>query len=119
MVTTTEQKRTPRFQRVSTINFRLQNRDIEIIKQIYKHRFLTSDHLKALAPKAVGKMFVIGELILTPEGPEFCCNCVCFQEGDWVDHSHCVDPIFYNPRDVLPRDGKVKGCRNWRKTLKP
>ncbi|MEE9165520.1 MAG: replication-relaxation family protein [Nitrospinota bacterium] len=47
-MTSTPQKRKPRFQRVNTINFRLQERDIEIVRQVYKHRFLNSEHIKAL-----------------------------------------------------------------------
>ena len=43
-----KQKRSPRFRRVNTISFRLQERDIEIIKQVYKHRFLNSEHIKTL-----------------------------------------------------------------------
>ena len=42
------QKRNPRFRRVSTLSFRLQARDKEIIYQVYKHRFLTSRHIQAL-----------------------------------------------------------------------
>lgn len=49
-MTITKQQRNPRFSRVSTINFRLQERDIEIIKHVYKHRFLNSGHVMALLP---------------------------------------------------------------------
>lgn len=42
------QQRKPRFRRVGNLNFRLQDRDIEIIRQVYKHRFLTSEQIKAL-----------------------------------------------------------------------
>lgn len=41
-------QRKPRFRRVSTIKFRLQDRDIEIIRQVHTYRFLTSSHIKAL-----------------------------------------------------------------------
>ena len=44
------QKRTPRFTRVSRGQVRLQSRDIEIIKYVHKHRFLTSRHILALIP---------------------------------------------------------------------
>lgn len=44
------QQRKPRFRRVANLNFRLQARDIEIIRQVYKHRFLTSEQIKALTP---------------------------------------------------------------------
>lgn len=45
---------------------------------------------------------------------KLCKDCECFRKGPWVDHSHCVDKIYYSPRDVLPKDGNIKGCRNWR-----
>lgn len=45
---TTIQKRLPRYERAKTVNFRLQDRDIEIIKEVYKYRFLNSDHISAL-----------------------------------------------------------------------
>jgi hypothetical protein len=41
-------KRKPRFQRVPSARLQLQERDAEIILQIYKHRFLTSEHIIAL-----------------------------------------------------------------------
>lgn len=41
-------ERSPRFRRISTLRFRLQDRDIEIVKQVHKHRFLTSRHIQAL-----------------------------------------------------------------------
>jgi len=40
----------PRFKRVAFRPFQLQERDIEVIKEIYKHRFLTSEHIRALIP---------------------------------------------------------------------
>jgi predicted transcriptional regulator len=43
-------KRKPRFARVADVHFRLQERDIEIIKAVYKHRFLTSSQVIALVP---------------------------------------------------------------------
>jgi len=43
-------QRKPRFRRVSIDHFRLQDRDVEIIKQVYKHRFLNSEHIRALVP---------------------------------------------------------------------
>jgi hypothetical protein len=46
----TKQQRKPRYRRVSTTKIRLQERDKEIINQVYKHRFLTSEHLTALVP---------------------------------------------------------------------
>lgn len=48
--TSKSQKRKPRFRRVSTLRFVLQDRDIEIIRQVYKHRFLNSRHIQALTP---------------------------------------------------------------------
>jgi hypothetical protein len=44
----TTQQRKPRYRRVREIPFRLQERDAEIIQQIYRHRFLTSEHIAAL-----------------------------------------------------------------------
>lgn len=38
----------PRFKRVAPRPFQLQERDIEVIKEVYKHRFLTSEHIRAL-----------------------------------------------------------------------
>jgi hypothetical protein len=35
---------------VTNIRFNLQDRDVEIIKQVYKHRFLNSEHIRALIP---------------------------------------------------------------------
>lgn len=46
--TKASQKRKPRFKRVANHKFQLQGRDIEIIKQVYKHRLLTSGHIKEL-----------------------------------------------------------------------
>ena len=40
--------RKPRYQRVSNISLRLQERDKEIVHQVYKHRFLNSNHIIAL-----------------------------------------------------------------------
>jgi predicted transcriptional regulator len=50
MVTTEKRKSNPRFRRVPTGNLCLQKRDLEILKYIYEHRFLTSDHIAALVP---------------------------------------------------------------------
>jgi hypothetical protein len=47
---TSKNKRNPRFRRVGRVSFRLQERDIDIIRHVYKHRFLTSEHIKALIP---------------------------------------------------------------------
>lgn len=41
-------ERKPRFKRTDIRPFQLQDRDIEIIKGVYKHRFLTSQHLAIL-----------------------------------------------------------------------
>jgi hypothetical protein len=41
-------QRLPRFERAKNINFRLQDRDIEIIKEVHKYRFLNSDHIISL-----------------------------------------------------------------------
>jgi hypothetical protein len=38
-------KRKPRFQRVPPPGLQLQERDAQIIFQVYKHRFLTSEHI--------------------------------------------------------------------------
>jgi hypothetical protein len=45
---TTKQERKPRYRRVKEIPLRLQERDAEIIKEVFKHRFLTSAHISAL-----------------------------------------------------------------------
>jgi hypothetical protein len=47
MSTTTPQRK-PRYRRVRDVPLRLQERDAEIIRQIYRHRFLTSEHIAAL-----------------------------------------------------------------------
>jgi hypothetical protein len=41
-------KRKPRFHRVPPVGLQLQERDAQIILQVYKHRFLTSEHIIAL-----------------------------------------------------------------------
>ena len=41
-------KRKPRYRRVPSVGFRLQERDREIIKHVFKHRFLNSNHIVAL-----------------------------------------------------------------------
>lgn len=46
----TTTKRRPKYKRTSIPNFFIQPRDIEIIYQVHKHRFLTSEHIKALMP---------------------------------------------------------------------
>jgi len=43
-------QRKPRYRRAPTDRVRLQGRDIEIIKLVHKHRFLSSAHLAALLP---------------------------------------------------------------------
>ena len=50
MTTTTpdKPKRTPRFKRVPPGNILINDRDIEIIKQVHRHRFLSSEHITAL-----------------------------------------------------------------------
>ncbi len=48
-VTTPEKpKRTPRFKRVPGNNITINDRDIEILKQVHRHRFLSSEHITAL-----------------------------------------------------------------------
>lgn len=42
-------QRKPRYRRAPVSGFRLQPRDTQIIQQVYKHRFLTSRHIMALA----------------------------------------------------------------------
>ncbi len=43
-----KQQRKPRYRRASKVAFRLQGRDVEIIKQVYRHRFLSSEHIISL-----------------------------------------------------------------------
>jgi len=50
MAPTTTQKRHPRYQRTQEVSFRLQDRDIEIIRAVHQYRFLNSAHIKALIP---------------------------------------------------------------------
>ena len=45
---TPDQKRKPRFRRVSDVKFRLQKRDVEIIKLVDEYRFLPSTHISSL-----------------------------------------------------------------------
>jgi len=45
----------------------------------------------------------------------YCKDCKCFSRGVEVDHSHCIDLKYYSPRDVLPKEGKVEACRNFKK----
>ena len=47
-----------------------------------------------------------------------CKDCVCFRPSQSVDHAHCIDTKFYSPRDILPNNGNIEGCRNWRKDNK-
>ena len=49
-VSFTKPSNRPRFQRVSPIKFILQQREVDIIRQVYKHRFLSSRHIVALIP---------------------------------------------------------------------
>jgi len=44
----------------------------------------------------------------------YCKDCKCFSKGISVDHSHCIDLKYYSPRDVLPKDGMIDACRNFR-----
>lgn len=44
----TKQQRKPRYRRAQANNCRLQDRDTNIIRHVYKHRFLTSEHINAL-----------------------------------------------------------------------
>jgi hypothetical protein len=48
MTTTKQAERKPRFKRAKVRPFAVQERDLDIIKQVYKHRFLTSEHIAAL-----------------------------------------------------------------------
>lgn len=48
MTTTTKRQRKPRFRRVQDISIRLQERDVEIVRQVHSHRFLNSVHITAL-----------------------------------------------------------------------
>ena len=44
------QQRKSRYRRDSTVKLRIQERDIKIIKLLYEHRFLSSEHFKVLIP---------------------------------------------------------------------
>jgi len=46
--TTEKHPRKPRFRRVEAVSFQLQKRDLEIIRLVHKHRFLSSEHIIAL-----------------------------------------------------------------------
>ena len=48
MTTKTQQDRKPRFKRAKIRPFQVQERDLDIIKVVYKHRFLSSEHITAL-----------------------------------------------------------------------
>jgi len=48
MSSATTQKRKPRYRRVPSVGFRLQERDRDIIQEVFKHRFLNSNHIAAL-----------------------------------------------------------------------
>ena len=48
MTTTAKQTRKPRFRREGCPNFHLTERDREIIRQVYRHRFLSSEYITAL-----------------------------------------------------------------------
>ncbi|HUU39591.1 MAG TPA: replication-relaxation family protein [Desulfatiglandales bacterium] len=50
MTTTTPEKtrRTPRFKRAPGNNITINARDIEILKQVHRHRFISSEHITAL-----------------------------------------------------------------------
>lgn len=70
----TTQKRKPLYRRVREIPLRLQERDAEIIRQVFKHRFLTSEHIAALAGgshqgvlRRLQKLFHAGYLDRPPE----------------------------------------------------
>ena len=47
-MTNNNAERKPRFKRTAIRPFQLQDRDIEVIKEVYKHRFLSSEHLALL-----------------------------------------------------------------------
>lgn len=47
-MTATPQKRKPRFRRVRTQHFELTERDLRIIRAVYTHRLLTSEHIVTL-----------------------------------------------------------------------
>ena len=42
--------RKPRYRRSEAVSFQLQRRDLEIIRLVHKHRFLSSEHIIALLP---------------------------------------------------------------------
>ena len=48
-----------------------------------------------------------------------CANCECFDPPIEVNHSHCIDNVYYSPRSTLPETGNVVGCRNWRSANQP
>ena len=48
MTTTKQPERKPRFKRAKVRPFAVQERDLDIIKQVHKHRFLSSEHIAAL-----------------------------------------------------------------------
>jgi predicted transcriptional regulator len=50
MAATETRKSNPRFRRIPVGKLSLQKRDGEILKYVYKHRFLNSDHVAALVP---------------------------------------------------------------------
>lgn len=47
-MTSSNSSRKPRYRRASDVRIRLQERDRKIIYQVYKHRFLDSNHIEAL-----------------------------------------------------------------------
>src|SRR5262245_51285866 len=54
-VTVANSKRRPRFQRTSPPPFRLTDDDIEIVRQLGRHRFLRSTHIAALFDRSVDR----------------------------------------------------------------
>ena len=62
-----QQNRKPRYLRQPTRRIEIQERDIQIVYQIYKHRFLSSRHIHALiggSEQAIQKTYFVSSVPL-------------------------------------------------------